>query len=115
MPALRGERFCYSHSPRTADARAASRRAGGAATATPRRFDVPDLPARLRDVASIQELLEATIAEARLLAGSADRARCIFAGLRLALDALDVGDVEARLTALEARLGGEDALSKWPK
>nr|MBA2459970.1 hypothetical protein [Gemmatimonadales bacterium] len=81
------------------------RQRGGRATATPRRFDVPAEPDRLRAVDAIQALLERTLLETQTLANGEGRSRAIFAGLRLALDALEVGELEARLTALESRLG----------
>ena len=52
-------------------------------------------------------LIERTIWETRTLAIGAARSRAIFAGLRLALGALELAELEARITALEQRHSSE--------
>jgi hypothetical protein len=115
MPPLTGSPYCYNHAPERAAERAGARRRGGEATRRPKYFDVPGKPGRLRAVAAVQEVLERTLGETRTLANSEGRSRAIFAGLRLALDALEVGETENRLAALEARLGrtGPSAAGPW--
>lgn len=102
-----GADFCYTHSPERAAERTAARVRGGEATAGPRYFEAPAEPAQLRAVEAAQVLIEGTI-HAIQRGGDPSRARAIFAGLRLALVALELGELEARLTALEERLGAND-------
>jgi hypothetical protein len=97
---------CFNHAPEKASDRAKARKRGGEARRTPILFPLGPTPDTLRDVGSIQELLETTVHETRALAPGHERSRAIGSLLMLALKALEVGELEARLAALEEQITG---------
>jgi uncharacterized small protein (DUF1192 family) len=58
----------------------------------------------LRDVASIQEILERVTHETLAQANGHERSRAVGSLLMIALKALEVGELEARLAALEEQI-----------
>lgn len=107
MAPLSGSDRCFTHAPDRAPARARARKRGGKATRAPRLFPLPAEPAALRDVASIQVLLEQTVHETLAQRNGYGRSRALGSLLLIALRALDAGEVwlrvEQRLAALEAQ------------
>jgi hypothetical protein len=111
MPPLQGGRFCYIHDPARARDRADSRRRAGQATRGRRsageatrgpRAVPPDAdPVPLRTVDAVLTVLERTVGETLALPRSVARSRTVGALLGVALKALEVGEWEARLAALE--------------
>jgi hypothetical protein len=59
---------------------------------------------RLRDVAAIQDVLEKVTHETLAQANGHERSRALGSLLMIALKALEVGELEARLVALEEQL-----------
>jgi hypothetical protein len=95
---------CFNHAPERAPERAKARKRGGEATRTPHLFGLSAEPAALRDVGSVQTVLERTVHETLAQANGHERSRAIGALLMIALKALEVGELEGRLAALEEQL-----------
>jgi hypothetical protein len=104
MAPLSDSAFCFAHSPSAAPKRAKARQAGGRARAVPRLFEVPTEPVPLRAVADVVKILEQVTAETLCLRPGADRSRAIGSLLLLALKALETGELENRIAALEERV-----------
>jgi hypothetical protein len=66
--------------------------------------DPPAIAPRLRDVGAIQEQLETALFDSLRLENSNGRSRTIGYLLGFALKALEVGELESRLAALEAQV-----------
>jgi hypothetical protein len=96
--------LCFTHSPARAPERARARKRGGEARRTPVLYALGPEALPLRDVASIQQLLETTVHETRALPPGHERSRAIGSLLMLALKALETGELEARLAALEEQI-----------
>lgn len=101
MPPLRGTDRCFNHSPDRARQRANARKRGGRQRRTPFLFPPPTGPTPLRDVASIQAVLERVMSETLVQPNGHQRSRTIAALLTVSLRTLEFGEFEARLTALE--------------
>lgn len=95
---------CFTHAPERARDRAKARKRGGEARRTLRLFAIGETPAELRDVVSIQRVLESTVLETQALPPGHERSRAIGSLLMIALKALEVGELEARLAALEQQI-----------
>lgn len=106
--ALAGGAFCLMHDPERAAEVAAIRRAGGLNRRT-RRAVGTRYPATLRSVGDVQELLEAALEDTTLQENSGARTAALARLATTALKALEVGELEERLAALEARLGLREA------
>ncbi len=101
MPALDGSSHCFAHAPETAAARTKARKAGGQRQRTPNGEGVP---VALGNVAEIQTELERIYGETMCQANSAQRSRTAAVLLSVALKTVEVGELEGRLAAIEARL-----------
>ncbi len=102
-PAQHGRPFCFAHDPDRAAERADARQRGGYNRRTPKATDPDGYPTRLRSVADVQALLEATLRDTTLQENSGSRTQALVRLAHGALKALEVGDLEERLAALEAR------------
>ena len=103
MPALHGEEFCWPHSSANGREKTAARRRGGR---TSRASQVASNAAavRLRSVDDIQAMLERTVGDLLRLPNRVPRGRAIGSLLNVAFTALERGDWETRLAALEEQL-----------
>jgi len=108
-PALAGSDFCFTHDPARAQDRAAARKRGGYNRRTPKA--TPDDGARihLRTVAHVQATLERALADTWAQENSANRTGGIVRIALAALRALEVGELEQRVEALEARITEQQA------
>lgn len=102
--ALAGGTCCLMHSPERAAEVAAIRRAGGLNRRTKRAAGTA-YPATLRSVGDVQALLEETLRDTVQQENSGARTGALARLASTALKALEVGELEERLAALEARLG----------
>lgn len=102
-----GGDFCYMHDPAQAAARQEARRKGGR---NRRRVQSNGVTAvDLRSPQAITELLEAALGDLLALENSIQRARTVGSIAAVALKALEVGELEERLEAVElAMKGGAD-------
>jgi hypothetical protein len=98
--AINGSSFCFFHDPAKAEARQGARSAGGrkhrAATLA---ATVPDLP--LKTVGDVSELLALTINHVRRGELDPRVGNCVGYLAGVLLKALEQGDIETRLSALE--------------
>ena len=104
MAPIAGSPYCFAHSPERSRERAEARKKGGHNSRTPSSARAVE-PVRLRDVASVQTVLEGAVMDTLRQENSAQRSRTLGYLAGMALRALEVGELEERLTALEARLG----------
>lgn len=100
-----GRPFCAAHDPEHAEAMRAIRSAGGQARSTPE----PAEPIKLGTIAEQLQALETTIDRVRAGAESVGIARLVLYGISLARPLVELGELEERLAALEATMGGKDA------
>ena len=103
-PAQQGRPFCFAHDPERAAERADARRRGGYNRRTPKAGDPDGYPTRLRSVGDVQAVLEAALRDTVQQENSGQRTQALVRLAHGALKALEVGDLEERLAALEARL-----------
>ena len=96
--------WCFNHDPAKGRERAQARKKGGRNRQTPKAGADAQV-VLLRSVGAVQELLEGAVADTLLQENSAQRSRTIGYLAGLALKALEVGELEARLAALEVQQG----------
>jgi hypothetical protein len=101
-PALRGRTLCYWHDPDSAEEAAEARRIGGLhrrkAKSLATIFDFSGL----RSIEDAQRLLETAALETLALENSIPRNRTLISAAAGAGKLIEVGELEARLAALEA-------------
>lgn len=107
-PAMTGRTFCFHHDPEKAGERAAARRRGGLVLHHGTADRVPPEVA-IGAVRDVLELLETAASDALSRKPGIERARCLTYVAGAALKALEVGALEERVAALEARLTLEKA------
>jgi hypothetical protein len=103
MPPLTGSPWCFTHSPERGAARAQARTRGGQSRRTPVAMEPPDQPPQLRDVPGIQIQLERAFLDTLLQSNGAQRSRTLGYLLGIALRIVEVGELEARIAAIEQR------------
>jgi hypothetical protein len=103
MPPLTGALYCFAHSPECAEQRAIARRIGGHRRQQQERR-APSEMVSLRDPSAVLLLVEHVVADLGELENSTARARVLLYAANTAITALERGDLETRLAALEGRL-----------
>ena len=101
-PALRGKSVCYWHDPERAEEAAEARRIGGMHRRKARSVATIYDFAGLRTIESAQRLLETAALETLALENSIARNRAVTAMVATGLRLVEVGELEARVEALEA-------------
>jgi hypothetical protein len=104
MAALSGGKYCYTHEPTNARDRAQAHKLGGARTRADHSSDGADLPTAPRTVNDAMIVLDYTLRELLPLENSIQRARTLIALVAGYIDAIKIGEMEARLAALENAL-----------
>jgi len=102
MARLSGSEFCFAHDPRRGRDRAAARVKGGRNRRTAHGAAPPGTAPGLRSVDAIQGELERAVFDTLAMANSNQRNRTLGYLLGFALRALEVGELEARIAALES-------------
>ena len=98
---MRGEGFCFWHSPEHAKEATEARRLGGLRRRKEKiTGGVYDFEG-LEDVSKIRRLLEIAVIDTLALESSIARSRTLAYLAQMALKALEVGELESRLSALE--------------
>ena len=95
--------YCFVHDPDKSAERALARRLGGYNRRTTARMS-GDEPVKVADISSVLTLINATIADTWVLENSPARSRVLLQAADVAMRAIQGGEWEARITALEARL-----------
>ncbi len=108
-PALAGGDYCFMHDPARAHERAAARRRGGHNRRTRKAVEVDVSASRLRCVEDVQEALERALADTWVQENSGSRTNAVVRVCLAALRALEAGELEERVAALEARFAEREA------
>ncbi len=103
MPAIGGEQYCFTHSPGTRQAQAVARKLGGQNRATPHAGDPSQIPADVQTIDQARGILNYTLQELLVMDNSIARARALLAAFDSFVKAFEIGELEARIAALEAR------------
>src|SRR5690349_21650623 len=103
MNAIKGGRFCFTHAPETRQAQAAARRLGGKNSSTPHAGNAADIPADIASIAEAGKILKYTLAELIVMENSIPRARALLALFDSYIKSFEIGELEMRIQALEAR------------
>ena len=99
---LREGRHCFLHDPERAADAAEARRVGGIRRRRESTLEIAYDLAGLDSVEGIRRLLEVVVADALSLDNGIGRLRVLIAAVSAAGRLLDAGELEARITALEA-------------
>jgi hypothetical protein len=113
-PALRGKSVCYWHDPDKAEEAAESRRIGGLHRRKAKSVATIYDFSGLRTVESAQRLLETAAIETLALENSIQRNRTLISAASGAGKLIEAGDLDARLTAVEAAVGSKGATEDDP-
>jgi hypothetical protein len=103
MPATKGGKFCFTHSPAHRRAQAEARKRGGQARHTQHAGNPESIPARIESIEDARALLAYVMVELLAHDNSIPRARALLALFDSFVKALEIGEIEKRLQALEAR------------
>lgn len=103
MKALRGSKYCFTHSPDTRAQQAQARKAGGAARHTAHAGDPEIIPADITDIPSARKILDYVKDELLVSDNSIARNRALLALFDSFIKSLEIGELEQRIAALEAR------------
>jgi hypothetical protein len=108
-PALRGKALCYWHDPDKAEAAAEARRIGGLHRRKAKSVATIYDFSGLRSIEGAQRLLETAAIETLALENSIQRNRTLISAAAGAGKLIEAGDLDARLTAVEAVVGSKGA------
>lgn len=103
MPAIKGGRLCYIHAPETAAARAVSRKLGGENRHVQHFADPATLPQDVTTLEEANKLLKYVWDETEGMDNSIARNRLLLACYEMFVKSIEIGEMEARIAALEAR------------
>jgi hypothetical protein len=107
MAVVKGSEYCFNHDPKKSRQRAQARKAGGQARHTPHFADLSRLPADVKTIDDANQILAYTLSEVAGMENSIARARVLLALHESFLRAIEIGQHEERIAALEARLKNE--------
>ena len=102
---LRGESFCFWHSPDTADDLAEARRMGGLHRRKKRTVAAIYGFGGLRSIEDHQALLETVVIETMTLENSIARNSAVTRMIATGAKLIELGDLAGRIAAIEATLG----------
>ncbi len=106
--ALADSDYCYMHDPGRGHDRAAARKLGGLHRRTAHRGDPGNLPAKVRTLEDILQVLDYALAEILPLENSIARTRTLIALAAEYTNAIKTGELEARMLAIENALKARD-------
>lgn len=95
--------FCFTHDPDRAAERAAARKLGGFNRRTAARIS-GDEPIKIESLADVLKLINAVIADCWQLDNSPARGRVLLSCADTAIKALQIGELEDRVKALEVAM-----------
>jgi hypothetical protein len=102
MPPLKGTRYCFTHNPETRTAQAQARKLGGYNTHTPHAGNAESIPSDIQTIAQARGIITYTLAELLVMDNSIPRARALLSAFDSFVKAFEIGELEARIAALEA-------------
>jgi hypothetical protein len=101
MPATKGGRYCFTHSPATRTAQAQARKRGGENRHTPHAGNPEAIPAKIASLTDAGQILNYTLAELLIMDNGIPRARALLALYDSYVKAFEIGELEKRIQALE--------------
>jgi hypothetical protein len=105
MKPIGGGDFCFTHNPATRASQAEARKLGGFNRHTPHAGDLAIIPAEIRTIADAAKILSYVMAELLAMDNGIQRARALIALFDSFAKSIEIGELEARIAALEARAG----------
>ncbi len=96
--------FCFMHDAGRGKEQAQARRLGGLATKNPHFADASFIPSEIRNVEGVLTVLDYALREAAGLDNSIQRGRLLVSIAHGFIEALKVGEIEARLESVETVL-----------
>ena len=102
--AIKNSDYCFIHDPASGAERAKARKKGGERNRTPHAGDASIVKGKPRSIDEAMTILDYTLAEIVPLENSIARGRLLIALCAGFVDALKVGEIEARLAAIESAL-----------
>ncbi|MCC7119891.1 MAG: hypothetical protein IT310_15305 [Anaerolineales bacterium] len=106
--AITGSKYCFTHDPASGAARAKARKKGGRRNRTPHAGNSESIPTKVRTIEDVLAVLDYALAETLPLENSIQRGRLLVALAGAFIEALEAGELEARLTALEQRIKNQN-------
>lgn len=103
VPAMKGSGYCFTHSPTTRRAQAEARKRGGENRHTPHFADLALLPGSVETLEDANKILGYTLAEVIGMDNSIARARVLLSLFDSFVKSFEIGELEQRIAALEAR------------
>lgn len=103
--AVTGSDFCLSHDPRRAKDRTARSRKGGRNHAVPKLLK--EWTRKIESIGDLLDLLNLTIADTVAQDNTAARSRVLLQAIETGIKALEIGELENRVAALERNAKGE--------
>jgi hypothetical protein len=94
--------YCFNHDPEMAATRALSRKRGGEGRHTPHAGDPSSIPANIQTIQDARKILDYTLQELLAMDNGIPRARALIALFEAFVRSFEIGEIEARLSALEA-------------
>ena len=104
MKPIKGGKYCYTHEPTIAAQRAQAHKLGGQRTRPDHGSDAANIPDNITTIAQAMTILDYTLRELLILENSIPRSRALIALVGGYVDAVKVGELEARMIAIEAAL-----------
>jgi hypothetical protein len=98
-----GAAYCFMHDPKQAQQRAQARRKGGEATRTPHGADPAIIPNEINNLDQAKQILVYCLLELAEMPNSLQRVRVYLALFDSFVKALEIGELENRIAALEAK------------
>jgi hypothetical protein len=103
MAAVKGGRYCFTHSPETRAQQAQARKRGGEARHTPHAGDAATIPANIGSLEDAGKILNYVLAELLAMDNGIPRARALLALFDSYVKSFEIGELEKRIQALEAQ------------
>jgi hypothetical protein len=107
MRVLKGSSYCFNHAPAAAAQRAAARKRGGEARHNPSAGDPGAIPAQINSVQDARRILDFVKDELLVLDNTIARNRALIALHDSIAKSIEIGELEERIAALEARLNAK--------
>jgi hypothetical protein len=109
MRPIKGGRYCFNHDPARAKDRAAARRAGGLSRHTPHAGDSDNIGKEIRTIGDAAKIIRYVLDELLVMDNTIPRARTLLACFDSFVKAFEIGELERRISALEAMQKNEQA------
>jgi hypothetical protein len=103
MRPLKNSLYCWNHDPEKAAERAQARKRGGQARHTKHAGNLAAIPDQIATIQEARQILNYALAELLAMDNGIARARALIAIFDSFVRSFEIGEIEQRLQALEAR------------